>query len=155
HAGITTGAGGDVTYQVAVEFGDSPGEPGGWSTLRSTGLATGAHSFNLGDMWVSSKAIGTTIAANTQYPLGDILDAMVGEGNSVAIGFGVQASTDALVIDITWGNDRYYFDGELEAATPTITGDAFVGSTLTATTNTGDWVPADGVTFTYQWNADG
>ncbi|PTL71740.1 hypothetical protein C1I63_02005 [Rathayibacter caricis DSM 15933] len=42
--------------------------------------------------------------------------------------------------------------GALTAATPTVTGTAKVGSTLTA--NTGTWGPAP-VTFSYQWKADG
>lgn len=41
------------------------------------------------------------------------------------------------------------------AGTPTITGAAVVGGTLTANPNEAGWTPSSGLTFGYQWNADG
>ncbi|MBB5632868.1 putative cell wall-binding protein [Cryobacterium mesophilum] len=145
-AGITTGAGGDVTYQVPVSW------TGGWSTLRSASLSTGSHTFTLSSPWLSSNAIGSTILAGTQYPLGVILDALNAQADAVAIGFGVQTTVDALVTDITWGDTRYYFDGAITSSFPTITGGSTFGDTLTA--HAGTWVPSN-VTFAYQWKDNG
>lgn len=148
-AGVTVESG-SVTYQVAVEFGAT-----GWSTLRSGGLAAGDHTFSLSDDWMSSKAIGATIAANTAYPLGEILDAMNAEGDAQAIGFGVQADAAALVSSIVWGDTEYTFVPSITAGTPTISGTAKVGEALTADAEEATWTPASGLDFAYQWQANG
>lgn len=44
---------------------------------------------------------------------------------------------------------------EVTAGSPTITGDAVVGAVLTAHANDATWTPTTGVTFGYQWKANG
>ncbi|MBH0022630.1 cell wall-binding repeat-containing protein [Salinibacterium sp. SWN248] len=116
HAAITVDSG-TVTYQVAFTHDG----PIGWGTLRSTSLSAGTHTFSLSDSWVSSKAIGSSISANTMYPLGDILDALIEQGDAKAAGFGVQADHAAQISSITWGDTEYTFGPKPPPVVPTVT----------------------------------
>ncbi|QYH34758.1 cell wall-binding repeat-containing protein [Salinibacterium sp. M195] len=150
HAAVTVDSG-TVTYQVAFRHAGNIG----WGTLRSASLSAGTHTFTLSDPWMSSKAIGTSINANTAYPLGDILDALNAQGNATGEAFGVQADAAAQVSSIVWGNTEYTFGPKLDAAVPTTTGTAKVGQTLTAQQHASSWTPSTGVAHAYQWKADG
>ncbi len=141
---------GTVTYQVPVKF-DQTANPAGFTTLRSASLGAGDHTFSLSDKWISSKALGGLLA-NTPYALGDLLDALSVYTDAEAIGFGVLASSAAVVDSVVWGNTTYVFSGAMVAGTATIDGDAKVGETLTAVP--GDWDPS-GITYSYQWLRDG
>ncbi len=67
-----------------------------------------------------------------------------------SLGSGVIGS--AVIHSITVGCDEYGFDGVVVPGTPTISGTPSMGQTLTALPGT--WAPA-GVTFEYQWRANG
>ncbi|MBH0130591.1 cell wall-binding repeat-containing protein [Salinibacterium sp. NK8237] len=149
HAAVTVDSG-LVTYQVAFTHGTI-----GWGTMRSASLPAGEHTFNLSDPWKSSKNIGTAIVANTEYALGDILDALNDQGNAMGTAFGIQADHAAQVSSLTWGTAEYSFSLKVVAAAPAISGTAKVGETLTAQPKATTWLPSTGVTFTYQWKANG
>lgn len=146
-AGVTV-VSGAVTFQVPIFF-DTATSTNTFATLRSATLTAGSSTFDLTSPWVSSRNIGSTITANVEYPLGDILDATTAVR---WLGFGVQAGSEAVVQDITWNGTLYTFAGGITSATPTITGTATVGQTLTAVP--GAWGPS-GVSLTYQWKAAG
>ncbi|QAV70814.1 cell wall-binding repeat-containing protein [Salinibacterium sp. UTAS2018] len=150
HAAVTVDSG-TVTYQVAFKHGGTIG----WGTLRSASLPAGENTFSLTDPWKSSKAIGNTIVANTEYPLGDILDALNAAGDARATAFGIQADHAAQVSSLTWGNTEYSFHAVITAATPAINGTPQVGETLTAQPKATTWTPDTGVAFSYQWKANG
>ncbi|MCD9199682.1 hypothetical protein [Aeromicrobium wangtongii] len=85
-----------------------------FATIRS--LADEGSRIKLTDEWVSSKAIGSTIAANTPTPLRDIVTAL---GTSYkVIGFGVQADNNAVISDITWDGVTYTFKEPSAAPAP-------------------------------------
>ncbi|MBH0052666.1 cell wall-binding repeat-containing protein [Salinibacterium sp. SWN139] len=150
HAAVTVDSG-LITYQVAFTHDGAIG----WGTIRSASLDAGEHTFNLSDPWKSSKNIGTAIVANTEYALGDILDALNAQGNALGTAFGIQADHAAQVSSLTWGTTEYSFSLKVIAAAPAISGTAMVGETLTAQPKASVWMPSTGVTFTYQWKANG
>lgn len=137
---------GSVTYQVPIYYGAGTD----FTTLRSDSLGAGSHSFDLQSLWASSRNIPSlSIVAHQLYPLGDLLDKLT---NVRVLGFGVQADSAATITSIVFNQVEYEFDGPIVAGAPTISGTPTVGQTLTA--NAGTWAPP-GVTFTYQWKANG
>ncbi len=147
NAGVSV-VSGAVTYQVPIFF-DTATTTNTFATLRSATLTAGPHTFDLTSPWVSSRNIGSTIVANVEYPLGDILDATTAVR---WLGFGVQAGGESVVSDITWNGTMYTFAGGITGPVPVVTGTAAVGQTLTVATGT--WSPA-GVALSTQWKVDG
>ncbi|RNL60508.1 hypothetical protein EFK50_19495 [Nocardioides marmoriginsengisoli] len=94
-----------VFFQVAVKFDNGDGVK--FATLRNSGAGAGTNTFAFGDQWQSSKPVGA-IPANTDAPLGDLIDAL---GHYKTIGFGVltNAGTAATVSNITFANRSYDF----------------------------------------------
>ncbi|MER3390336.1 MAG: cell wall-binding repeat-containing protein [Microcella sp.] len=117
-------ASGSVTYQVPVFFGD-PLAPI-FTTLRSTSLAVGGHTFSQADTWATTRAFGDYGVQETA-PLGELIDAVfdvaAAEGGGVALaGYGVQADSAAIVPSIVWDDTRYTFTQPvIEACTLTTT----------------------------------
>lgn len=128
-------ASGSVTYQVPIFFGD-PSDPT-FTTLRSTSLTAGSHSFSQADTWATTRAFGDYGVQETA-PLGELIDAVfdfaAAEGGGVALaGYGVQADSAAVVPSLVWDDTRYTF------TQPVI--EACVTTTSTEVTNLalGDW----------------
>lgn len=115
---------GSVTYQVPIFFG-SPSSPT-FTTLRSTSLTAGTHSFSQADTWATTRAFGPYGAQQTA-PLGELIDAVfdaaAAAGGGVALaGFGVQADAPAVVAQVVWDGTRYTFTQPvIEACVPTST----------------------------------
>jgi hypothetical protein len=106
---------GVVSFQVPLFYKDGGGVTR-FATLRSATVQDG--SVDLGDLWQTSRAIGT-VPANVNTPVGDIIAAL-GDDYKV-IGFGVQAIADAVVSDITWDGTKYTFsDGPVVTDTKTV-----------------------------------
>ena len=121
---------GSVTYQIPVFFG-TEAEPQ-FTTLRSTSLGPGTHSFSQADTWATTRAFGA-YGVQDEAPLGELIDALYAEGGVVLGGYGVQADSDAVVATVTWDDTRYTFTQPvIEACTPTI-GDEVTNIAL------GDW----------------
>jgi putative cell wall-binding protein len=110
---------GSTTFQVPVFFGS--GTPTAFTTLRSTDLTAGVHTFSLSDTWATTRAFGP-YAAQEEAPLGELLDTLFA-GNSVWLGgFGMQADSGnpAVVKSLTFDDTKYtFFQPELEACVPT------------------------------------
>ena len=128
-------ASGSVTYQVPLFFGD-PLDPT-FTTLRSTSLTAGSHSFSQADTWATTRAFGDYGVQETAS-LGELIDAVfdlaAAEGGGVALaGYGVQADTTAVVPSLVWDDTRYTF------TQPVI--ESCVTTTSTEVTNLalGDW----------------
>ncbi|MCZ4498681.1 MAG: hypothetical protein JWQ74_1234 [Marmoricola sp.] len=112
-ASLTVAAGSDsVFFQVPVKFDNGSGVT--FATLRSNGLGAGTHQFSLTDQWQVSKAVGS-IAANTDAPLGDIIDAL---GTYKTLGFGVLTNPGdtATVSAVTFGTQAVTFLDQPAAA---------------------------------------
>lgn len=114
---------GNVTYQIPVFFGDA-GSPS-FTTLRSTGLTAGDHSFSQGDTWATTQAFGP-YGVHETAPLGQLIDALfdaaAADGGGVALaGYGVQADSAAVVSSVVWDDTRYTFmQPVIEACVPTV-----------------------------------
>ena len=148
---------GAVNFQVPVTFGTG----GGYATLRPVVAQSGDVTFGLTQLWTTSKdlpqvvdgssVLSSSVAANSELPLGDLLDALYAQGNVLYSGFGVLTNEASTVTNIVWNGTQYDFTG-LTVGTVDISGTPAVGEILTAETD--GWGPA-GVDFTYQWMSGG
>ncbi|MEZ7898059.1 MAG: hypothetical protein QMB98_04535, partial [Flaviflexus sp.] len=111
---IVTSDDSKVYYQIPLRFNYNYNETGtwNWATLRQ-----GADVED--DLWISSRAIGSDIRANTAYPIDQIVAALneFGDARVIAAGFLVdKPSTDVLVSSFSAkGKTTYFYDGSLEA----------------------------------------
>jgi LPXTG-motif cell wall-anchored protein len=137
-------------FQLPLFYGDGSS----FTTLRPASPVAGDNVADMAQDWVSSKAITAAdpendVAANTPTPLDAIFNAL--DPSTVQLlGFGVlsQAGETSVVTGVNFNGTSYEFAQEqLAAGTVAISGDAKVGSTLTATVS--GW-PAD-ATLSYQW----
>ena len=113
---------GSVTFQVPVFYGN-PAAPR-FTTLRSTSLTAGAHSFDQSDLWATTRAFGV-YSRQQVAPLGELIDALfeaaAAAGGVVALaGYGVQADTTAVVSTVVWDTTRYtFFQPDMTNCVPT------------------------------------
>ena len=109
---------GKTTFQVPVHFGSAITDH--FTTLRSTSLTPGTHTFSLSDIWATTRAFGP-YAAQEEAPLGELLDAVYGYGTVWLAGVGVQADAvaPAVVSDLTFRGTHFtFFQPEITPCTP-------------------------------------
>ncbi|MEO6115226.1 MAG: cell wall-binding repeat-containing protein [Pseudolysinimonas sp.] len=114
-----TVAGGSVTMQVPINFGDSVSDH--FTTLRSLSLTSGTHAFSLADTWATTRAFGP-YTAQQEVTLGDLLNTIFSNYAHVWLaGYGVQADTSAIVSNIVWGDSSFTFNQPETAGCPATT----------------------------------
>lgn len=136
---------GSVYFQVPLFLEDPTSGATVFTTLRpATEAAVGTNRIDVGDEWVSSRAIGD-FAANTPYLLGDLLS---GIKTYKVLAFGVFSDTggNGKVTDITWAGTRYTFTGNRSPVTPNRSATTTAGKAVTVNLAATD---ADGDTLTY------
>ncbi len=107
---------GSTTFQVPVHFGTLITD--NFTTLRSTSLTAGTHTFSLSDMWATTRAFGP-YAAQEEAPLGELLDAVFEYDHVWLAGVGVQADALAVVPELVFDGTTYtFFQPEMVPCTP-------------------------------------
>ncbi len=120
---------GTVTFQVPVHFGTLVTD--NFTTLRSTSLTAGTHTFSLSDTWATTRAFGP-YAAQEEAPLGELLNAVFGYDHVWLAGVGVQADSLAIVPELVFDSTTYtFFQPEIVPCTPA------AGSTVSNFDSTG------------------
>ncbi|MFL6156898.1 MAG: Ig-like domain-containing protein [Marmoricola sp.] len=134
---------GSVYFQVPLFIEDPVSGATVFTTLRpAAAAATGLNRVDVGQQWVSSKAIGT-LPANTPALLGDILSS-IKTYKVLAFGVFSDDAGNGKVTDITWDGVKYTFTGNRSPVTgnqskSTTAGHA-VAATLKGTDADGDAV---------------
>ena len=99
---------GSVTFQVPIHFGTSPADH--FTTLRSTSLTAGVHTFSLSDTWATTRAFGG-YTVQEEAPLGELLNAIFSSADTVWLaGVGVQADAPAVVPTLSFATSIYEFE---------------------------------------------
>jgi hypothetical protein len=142
---------GDAFLQIAA------GWDTGWTTLRPAAATTGVNSAEFDGAWVSSKPLAGDVTTGTLDELVTLIDdAAAGAFDYVAVGAFTDNFTDegaTTVSSFQIGTEAFTFANEaaLAVSNVAITGDAKVGSVLTA----GYSANYATTTATYQWLRDG
>ena len=107
---------GSTTFQVPVHFGAAWTD--NFTTLRSTSLTAGTHTFSLSDTWATTRAFGP-YSAQEEAPLGELLDAIFEYDSVWLAGFGVQADSLAIVSKLAFNDTTYtFYQPEMVPCTP-------------------------------------
>lgn len=165
-SGLTNGTAYTFTVVATNDVGDSaasdgsaevtpaakPGVPTGVSVTRdgTSAQVTFTAPTSTGGIPLTGYVVTLSPGGQT-YPCDHSPCTITGLDESTAYTATVKATNDAGTGAASDAADvLYHFD---QVGTPAITGPAVEGSTLTA--HPGDWEPTDGVTYDYQWFADG
>lgn len=144
---------GNVYFQVPLFVEDPDSGATVFTTLRpATPAVTGINRVNVGQEWVSSKAVGP-IPANTPVLLGDILSVFK---TYKVLAFGVFSDTgdNGKITDITWDGVRYTFTGNRSPVAPNRTATTTAGKAVTLTLAGSD-ADGDALTYTVTPNSTG
>ncbi|MFT4188429.1 MAG: S-layer homology domain-containing protein [Aeromicrobium sp.] len=120
--------------------------------LSSAGatLATNDPTSSSTGSWASGTLVATGMDATASVTNSGVLYAQV-QGTGVTSRYSAYGSVGAYTL--TWSCAGTTTSTVANTVLPAITGTAQVGQTLTA--SAGTWTPSSGVSFTYQWLADG
>ncbi len=149
---FTVASGGTASFQIPLTYGvDNTAV-----TLSSAALGTGTNDVSYSTQFSSSDAIGTSVDADTLYPLSTIVAAIEESAGSTSIlGFGVEATklTTPAIASVQAAGTKYTFvdTKTLSFNSVSFSGTAQVNATVTAASDLNG--PGTGVEVTYKWLA--
>jgi len=150
-------------YTMFFSYGEDPQDLS-YTMLASTQAVKGKNTASLSQIWTTSNQMGTEFAQGSDYELADLTRFLEAQPNGKLISFGVaaprpstlsgntidnMAGSASAVSSLSWETGTYSFRAGLRMApgTVSVTGEALVGSTVTAAT---DGWPEE-AKFSYEW----